>query len=173
MRAADKIVAREELARRLPQLRAARGKVVFTNGVFDLLHVGHVRYLEFARALGGVLIVGVNSDASVRQLDKAPGRPIVPQAERAEVVAALASVDFVCIFDELRPDATIRALRPDVHVKSAAYAGTELPEAGAVRDVGGEIVFAPHVEGSSTTSLLTRITAAERSAGSKDPAPRT
>lgn len=157
MRAADKILTREALAEKVPSLRASRGKVVFTCGVFDLLHVGHVRYLEFARNLGGALVVGVNSDASARQLDKNPGRPVVPQGDRAEVVAALASVDFVCIFDELRPDETIRALKPDIHVKGGGYKIEDLPEAAAVAEVKGEIVLAPHIEGRSTTSLVERI----------------
>ena len=163
MHAAAKVVDREALAARLPELRSRHGKVVFTCGVFDLLHVGHVRYLEFARSLGGLLIVGVNSDRSVRSLDKASGRPIVPAAERAEVVAALASVDFVCIFDETRPDATIRIVKPDVHVKSTAYRLDELPEADAVREIGGEIVLAPHLPDHSTTLLAEKLIAAERS----------
>jgi D-beta-D-heptose 7-phosphate kinase/D-beta-D-heptose 1-phosphate adenosyltransferase len=157
MRAADKVLSRDDLARRVPELRSARGKIVFTNGVFDLLHVGHVRYLEFARGLGGVLVVGVNSDASARALEKAPDRPIVPAAERAEIVAALGCVDYVCIFDEQRPDETLRALRPDIHVKSAGYTLAQLPEAATVAELGGTIVFAPHVEGRSTSDLVKRI----------------
>lgn len=157
MRAADKVLSRDALAARLRSDRGILGRIVFTNGVFDLLHVGHVRYLEFARSLGQTLIVGVNSDASVRALEKQPGRPIVPASQRAEVVAALQCVDFVCIFDELRPDDTIRALRPDVHVKSAQYKVEELPEAQAVADVGGEIVLAPHLSGISTTDIVRRI----------------
>jgi D-beta-D-heptose 7-phosphate kinase/D-beta-D-heptose 1-phosphate adenosyltransferase len=157
VRAADKVLSRDELARRLAAQRGTRGKVVFTNGVFDLLHVGHVRYLEFARGLGDLLVVGVNSDDSVKLLEKGHGRPFVPADERAEVVAALACVDYVCTFDEMRPDATIRVLRPNVHVKGEQYAGSELPEAGAVREVGGEIVFAPHIEGRSTSELIARI----------------
>jgi len=157
VRAADKVRAREEIAPLLPALRAQRGKIVFTNGVFDLLHVGHVRYLEFARSLGGVLIVGINSDGSASALAKGNNRPLVPDAERAEIVAALASVDFVCVFDELRPDATLRALRPDIHVKGAAYSVADLPEAATVAEIGGEIVLAPQIEGRSTTALLRRI----------------
>jgi rfaE bifunctional protein nucleotidyltransferase chain/domain len=159
LRAADKIVARDQLAKRVPALRSERGKIVFTCGVFDLLHVGHVRYLEFARALGGALVVGVNSDASARGLNKSPSRPLVPDRDRAEVVAALGCVDFVVVFDELRPNETILALKPDIHVKSAAYANQELPEAVAVAQVGGEIVFAPHVEGRSTTAIVERAAA--------------
>jgi D-beta-D-heptose 7-phosphate kinase/D-beta-D-heptose 1-phosphate adenosyltransferase len=160
--ASDKILSREDLATRAAGLRASRGPIVFTNGVFDLLHVGHVRYLEFARSQGGMLIVGVNSDASVRQLAKGPERPIVPQADRAEVVAALACVDYVCIFDETRPDATILAIKPDVHVKSAQYRAEDLPEAAAVREVGGRIVIAPHVEGRSTSGLVAKLRAQDR-----------
>jgi rfaE bifunctional protein nucleotidyltransferase chain/domain len=157
--ASDKVLSRGDLATRVADIRASRGPVVFTNGVFDLLHVGHVRYLEFARSQGGMLVVGVNSDASVRQLAKGPERPIVPQADRAEVVAALGCVDFVCIFDELRPDATILAIKPDVHVKSAQYRAEDLPEAAAVREVGGRIVIAPHVDGRSTSNLVAKLRA--------------
>jgi len=157
VRAADKVMDRTALAERIASERAACGKVVFTNGVFDLIHVGHVRYLEFARALGGMLVVAVNSDASARGLDKGPGRPVVPAAQRAEVVAALACVDYVCLFDEPLPDATIRALRPDIHVKSAQYRLEDLPEAQAVADVGGEIVLAPHMPGSSTSDIVRRL----------------
>lgn len=157
VRAADKVLDRSEIAARAAKLKAQGGKIVFTCGVFDLIHVGHVRYLEYARSLGSLLVVGVNSDASVRQLDKGPQRPIVGERERAEVVAALASVDYVCVYDELRPNETIRILRPDVHVKDAAYEHAELPEAAAVREVGGVIVFAPHVEGRSTSALVERM----------------
>jgi len=157
VRALDKVLDRVTVAARAAQAKTRGGKVVFTCGVFDLIHVGHVRYLEYARSLGDLLVVGVNSDASVRQLGKGPGRPLVPQAERAEVVAALACVDLVCIYDELRPSETIRLVRPDVHVKDAAYEGTVLPETEAVAEVGGTIVFAPRVEGRSTSSLVERI----------------
>ncbi len=157
MPAADKVLSRDQLAARLPALRKTQGKIVFTCGVFDLLHVGHVRYLEYARSLGGLLVVGVNSDESVRQLGKAPDRPIVGQAARAEVVAALESVGYVCIFDEMRPIETIRILRPDIHVKDAAYRRGVLPEAAVVEEVGGVVAFAPHVEGWSTTKLAARL----------------
>lgn len=159
MTAAEKVLTRSDLAARLAAERASHGPVVFTNGVFDLLHVGHVRYLESARALGGMLVVAVNSDASVRRLAKGPERPIVAQAERAEVVAALGCVDYVCIFDEPLPDVTIRALRPDIHVKSAQYVARDLPEADAVREVGGRIEIVPHVEARSTTALVQRLRA--------------
>jgi rfaE bifunctional protein nucleotidyltransferase chain/domain len=157
VRAADKVLDRRAIAARAEEIKATGGRVVFTCGVFDLIHVGHVRYLEYARSLGELLVVGVNSDRSVRELGKGPGRPIVPQADRAEVVAALACVDLVCIYDELRPNETIRIIRPDIHVKDAAYEGSELPEAGAVKEAGGIIVFAPRIEGRSTTALVERI----------------
>jgi len=160
--AADKVLSRDDLAARVAGERAGRGKVVFTNGVFDLLHVGHVRYLEFARSLGGLLVVGVNSDASAALLGKGAGRPIVPATQRAEVVAALGCVDYVCIFDEVRPDTTIRKLRPDIHVKSSQYTKEDLPEAQAVADVGGEVVLAPHVQSLSTTDIVRRLQAQER-----------
>ena len=161
MHAADKVLSRQALADVVAAERATRSPVVFTNGVFDLLHLGHVRYLEYARGLGAMLVVGVNSDASVRRLEKGAGRPIVPEAERAEVVAALACVDYVCVFDESLPDATIRALRPDVHVKSAQYRLDQLPEARAVEEVGGRVVLAPHVPSTSTSELVRRIRAME------------
>ncbi len=157
MRAADKVLARDALADVVAAERATRSPVVFTNGVFDLLHVGHVRYLEYARGLGAMLIVGVNSDASARGLEKGPGRPIVPAAERAEVIAALACVDYVCVFDEALPEATIRALRPDVHVKSDQYRLDELPEARVVEEVGGRVVLAPHIAARSTSDIVRRI----------------
>lgn len=156
MAARDKVLERAELARRLPGMRGGGRKVVFTNGVFDLLHVGHVRYLEFARAQGDMLIVGVNSDASARALDKGAARPLVGAAARAEVVAALETVDYVCIFDESLPNETIAALRPDVHVKGAGYELEQLPEAPVVRSYGGEVVLAPHIEGFSSTSIIER-----------------
>ncbi len=157
MRATDKVLARSDIPGRLGPIRAVGGKVVFTCGVFDLLHVGHVRYLEFARSLGAVLVVGVNSDNSVRQLNKGSQRPLVPEADRAELVAALACVDYVFTFNEMRPNESIRVVRPDIHVKDAAYEKMELPEAAAVREVGGVVAFAPHVDGHSTSALLDRI----------------
>lgn len=157
MHAADKVLARDALASRVSRERKAGAPVVFTNGVFDLLHVGHVRYLEYARSLGGMLVVGINSDASARGLNKGPGRPVVSAPERAEVVAALECVDYVCLFDEPLPDVTIRALRPDIHVKSEQYRLEDLPEAQAVADVGGKIVLAPHLAGISTSDIVRRL----------------
>jgi rfaE bifunctional protein nucleotidyltransferase chain/domain len=133
--------------------------VVWTNGCFDLLHLGHVRNLQAARALGDVLVVGVNNDQSVRAL-KGPGRPIVPAAERAEILAALRSVDYVLIFDELTPEAVLTRLEPEIHCKGADYApphGKPIPEAPVVARYGGRIEFLPFVPGLSTTDLVSRV----------------
>ncbi len=131
--------------------------VVFTNGVFDLLHVGHVALLEAARAEGTALIVGVNSDASVRRLGKGADRPLVPQAARARMVAALGSVDCVVVFDQDTPLALIERLRPDVLVKGADYARDEIVGAEQVTAWGGRVVRVPLVAGVSTTELLARL----------------
>jgi len=140
-------------------VRAAKvaGKhVVFTNGVFDLLHVGHVRYLEEARALGDALIVGLNSDVSARTI-KGQDRPLIPQDERAELLAALRWVDAVVLFDEPTADATIEALKPDVYVKGGDYAQEGPPEAPTVRRYGGEVRTLQLVQGRSTTDLIETI----------------
>jgi D-beta-D-heptose 7-phosphate kinase/D-beta-D-heptose 1-phosphate adenosyltransferase len=134
-----------------------RGPVVFTNGVFDLLHVGHVALLEAARAEGGALVVGVNSDASVRRLEKGTDRPIVPEQERARLLAALACVDCVVLFDEETPLALIERLRPDVLVKGADYARAAILGADQVEAWGGRVVRVPLVLGASTTALIARL----------------
>ena len=134
-----------------------RGPVVFTNGVFDLLHVGHVTLLEAARAEGGALVVGVNSDASVRRLGKGTDRPLVPGQERARLLAALACVDCVVLFDEETPLALIKRLRPDVLVKGADYARAAIVGADQVEGWGGRVVRVPLVPGASTTALLARL----------------
>jgi rfaE bifunctional protein nucleotidyltransferase chain/domain len=131
--------------------RSAGARVVLTNGVFDLLHVGHVRYLRQARSEGDLLVVGVNADASVRALK--PGRPLVPDSERAELVAALRSVDFAVIFAEPTADALLRALRPDVYVKGGDYTEASLPEAATAREVGARLVIVPLVPNRSTSAL--------------------
>src|SRR5881628_2267392 len=135
-----KILDMEELAARAKELRAAGKKLVATNGCFDLLHVGHVRYLQAARALGDVLVVGVNSDASVQAL-KGLSRPVVPGVERAELLAGLRCVDYVTLFDDATPEALIEALRPAIHVKGGDYRAEELPEAAAVARAGGRVVI--------------------------------
>lgn len=134
-----------------------RGPLVFTNGVFDLLHPGHVEYLEAARALGGALVVGVNSDRSARGLGKAPGRPVVAAADRMAVVAGLASVDCVVEFDEPTPLELVRLLRPDILVKGGDYTRETMVGAGEVESWGGRAVILPLRAGYSTTSLLERL----------------
>ncbi|WP_028642376.1 D-glycero-beta-D-manno-heptose 1-phosphate adenylyltransferase [Nocardioides sp. URHA0020] len=136
------------------RVRAAGGKVVATGGCFDLLHAGHVATLEAARALGDCLVVCLNSDQSVRRL-KGPSRPLVPQADRARVLAALQPVDEVVVFEEDTPVEALRRLRPDVWVKGGDYAGAELPEAAILRGWGGQSVVVPYLAGRSTSGLVT------------------
>ncbi len=138
-------------------LRLRRGRrLVFTNGVFDLLHAGHVRCLAQARALGDLLVVGVNSDASVRALGKGPNRPIHAEDDRVEVLEALRFVDGAVLFDESTPLVLIEALKPEVHVKGGDYSEEDLPESPLVRSYGGEVVIIPLLEGRSTTETLRR-----------------
>lgn len=151
----DKIFSREALVGRYGRPRSAR--VVFTNGCFDLLHPGHVRYLAEARALGDALVVGVNTDASVRRLAKAPDRPLVDEGARSLVVAGLESVDAVCLFDEDTPVELIRALVPDVLVKGGDYALDQVVGRDVVEGAGGRVELIPFVEGYSTTALVNRI----------------
>ena len=135
-------------------------RLVFTNGCFDLLHVGHVRYLAAARALGDALLVAINSDRAVRQL-KGAGRPIMNESERAEMLAALDAVTYVTVFDEDSPRALIAALLPDVLVKGGDYALDEIHGREEVEAAGGRVLALPFIDGASTTSLIERI----RSAG--------
>ena len=138
------------------QLRASGKTIVFTNGVFDLLHPGHVRYLQHARSLGDALIVGINSDRSVRAV-KGPGRPITPEQERAEILAALACVDAVVIFDEKTPFEIISAVAPDVLVKGADWAENAIVGRDIVEARGGKVVRAATEAGYSTTSIVGKI----------------
>ena len=139
--------------------RGQPGPVVFTNGVFDLLHPGHVELLERARAEGGALVVGVNADVSVRRLGKGAERPIVPESARARVLAALAAVDCVVLFDEDTPLELIRALAPDVLVKGADYTRDRIVGADLVEARGGKVVRVPVVAGFSTSSIIERLRA--------------
>lgn len=152
----SKQVTRAQLQALAAFLHARGARIVFTNGCFDLLHVGHVRTLRAARSLGDVLVVGLNSDAGVRRL-KGPRRPLVPQHERAELLAALECVSYVTIFDEETPIEVIRCLRPHVHVKGGDYDAASLPEAEAVRAGGGRVVILPLTPGRSTTTLENRL----------------
>ena len=153
------ILDRDELLRMRERLRAQGRRLVFTNGCFDILHVGHVRYLRDARSLGDALLVAVNSDRSVRAI-KGAERPFVNELERAEMLAALASVDFVTVFDEESPRALISDLRPDVLVKGGDYALDEIHGREEVEAAGGRVVSLPFVEGASTTGIVEKIKAA-------------
>ena len=149
------LIPNERIEEFAATLRAAGARVVFTNGCFDILHAGHVRYLAAARALGDVLILGLNSDASVRRL-KGETRPVNSEADRAEVVGALASVDYVVIFGEDTAEELIARVRPAVYAKGGDYTRETLPEARIVESYGGEVEFIPLVEGKSTTGIIER-----------------
>ena len=144
------------MLRERQRLRAAGKRLVFTNGVFDLLHLGHVRYLAAARALGDALVVAINSDRTVREL-KGPDRPVFNEAERAEILAALRSVDYVTVFDNISPRSLITELLPDVLVKGGDYQLDQIHGREEVEAAGGKVVSLPFVEGSSTTSLIEKI----------------
>lgn len=150
------VLTRDEAAAFAADARAAGRRVVFTNGVFDLLHPGHVRYLRQARALGDVLVIAINADASVRR-NKGPERPITPEHERAEVLAALDFVDAVTVFDEDTPLAVITAVQPDVLVKGADWAHDAIVGRDVVEARGGRVVRVAVEQGHSTTSIVGRI----------------
>ena len=151
-----KILSHDELLIERQTLREAGKKLVFTNGVFDILHVGHARYLRLARTLGDALVVAVNSDSSVREL-KGAGRPLMNENDRAEILAALESVDYVTIFDNVSPRSLIAALSPDVLVKGGDYALDQIHGREEVEAAGGAVVSLPFVEGVSTSKLVDRI----------------
>jgi D-beta-D-heptose 7-phosphate kinase/D-beta-D-heptose 1-phosphate adenosyltransferase len=153
----DRVLTLENIAATADGLRRENKCIVFTNGCFDILHVGHLRYLREAARQGDVLVVGVNSDHSVRSLEKGSERPIVSQDERAELVAALEPVDYVVIFDEPDPLETILAIRPDVLVKGADWAEEDIIGAKEVKSWGGTVYRAPLVDNRSTTDIITRI----------------
>src|SRR4030043_1036177 len=152
----QKIKARKELLRIITDLKAEGKRIVFTNGCFDLLHVGHVRYLEEAKALGDVLVVGVNSDASVRKL-KGPKRPILPEAGRAEILSGLGCVDYITLFDEMDPLKLIASLQPNVLVKGGDWTKEQTVGKEVVERSGGEVVIIPFVKGASTSNLIETI----------------
>lgn len=155
------VVSLEAAEEQATRVREQGGVVVFTNGCFDLLHVGHLACLRAAKQAGHLLVVGVNSDASVRSL-KGANRPIVPQAERAELVAGLEPVDLVVIFSEPTPEQVLRAVRPQVVVKGADYARPEdLPEYGVLRELGVRVMLVPLVNDRSTSALLERLAGGE------------
>lgn len=149
-----KVISRTELSKVLSKLKGK--KIVFTNGVFDILHIGHLRYLKKARSLGDVLIVGLNSDRSVKKI-KGTSRPIIPEKERAEILASLEPVDYVVIFNETTPNKLIEEIKPDVHAKGGDYRNKPLAEEKIVKDLGGKIVFVDQVKGKSTSKIIKKI----------------
>lgn len=160
----DKILSSRDLANIVHSRQLAGERGVFTNGCFDLLHLGHVRYLQEARSLGDFLILGLNSDTSLRQL-KGPGRPLIPEGERAEILAALSCIDYVTIFSEPVASPLVELLRPAIYVKGGDYVDaqsgtvdtTRLPEAKVVFAYGGTVRLIPYVAGHSTTEIIAAI----------------
>lgn len=153
---ASKILTPAELLEAAARLRASGKTIVFANGAFDLLHVGHVRYLQAARREGDWLVVGVNSDASVARA-KGPSRPVLPEDERAEIVAALEAADAVVLFEEDSPAALIAALRPDVHAKGTDYAAERVPEREVVASYGGRTAIVGDPKDHATTDVIAKI----------------
>jgi D-beta-D-heptose 7-phosphate kinase/D-beta-D-heptose 1-phosphate adenosyltransferase len=152
----EKIKTKEDLHRIVEDLKKKGKRIVFTNGCFDLLHLGHIRYLEKAKSLGDILVVGVNSDRSVRNL-KGPERPILPEKERAEILSGLECVDYITLFDELTPLELISSLQPHILVKGGDWAKETTVGREVVERSGGEVVILPFVEGSSTSNLIETI----------------
>ena len=148
-----KIYSRNQLAEILRREKERGRVIVTTNGCFDLLHVGHLRYLQAARELGDLLVVGLNSDTSVRVI-KGENRPLVPENERAEMLAGLGCVDYVTIFSELEPSSLLSQLKPDIHVKGGDYTIEQLPEREVVEAHGGKVIVGLNVPGKSTTDLI-------------------
>jgi rfaE bifunctional protein nucleotidyltransferase chain/domain len=151
-----RILNRQELAQVVQDLRSQGKRIVATNGCFDIVHVGHVRYLEQAQQLGDVLVVGINSDTSVQKL-KGPHRPVNGEQDRAEVLAALRFVDYVSIFNEPTADEFLKAASPDIYAKGGDYTPESLPETPLVRSLGAEVVILNLVPGKSTTSIVERL----------------
>jgi len=158
----DKIIDREKLTTILDGLRKKGKKIVFTNGCFDLLHVGHLRYLDQAREEGDLLVLGLNSDRSVREL-KGESRPLLPQDERAEMMAALTMVDYIVIFDERTPLNLIKELRPDILVKGGDWKRENIVGGEEVEAAGGKVVVIPEIPGRSTSNLIAEIIRRSRS----------
>lgn len=150
------LIAKDDIAVFCEILRRGNKRIVFTNGCFDILHAGHVRYLAQARALGDCLVLGLNTDASVRRL-KGDQRPINSELDRAEIVGGLSSVDYVVLFGEPTAEDLVSRVRPDVYVKGGDYTPETLPEAKIVYEYGGQVKFIPMVEGRSTTNVIEKI----------------
>jgi D-glycero-beta-D-manno-heptose 1-phosphate adenylyltransferase len=151
-----KVLSLDEVKKKVDEARAQGKKIVLANGVFDLLHVGHVRYLQGAKALGDLLVVAVNDDATTRA-HKGPNRPVIPENERAELVAALGCTDYVTIFTEPRVNHIIRALKPDIHAKGADYTPESIPERDEVEAYGGKVAIAGDPKDHSSTDLARRL----------------
>ena len=152
----EKIKERKELLRIIKNLKAKGKRIVFTNGCFDLLHLGHVRYLEEAKSLGDVLVVGVNSDSSVRKL-KGSKRPILPEEERTEILSGLGCVDYITIFNEADPLRLITSLKPNLLVKGGDWTKEQIVGREVVERLGGELVIIPFVKGASTSNVIDTI----------------
>jgi len=159
----SKVVSLKKLEEELKGVKRQGGKVVFTNGCFDILHAGHVRYLRKARSLGSALVVGLNSDRSVRGI-KGEKRPIVPQKERAEVLSALESVDYVVVFNDSTPERLIEAIRPDILAKGADWAAADIVGARAVKEAGGRVARITLAKGKSTTNIIKKILSLHKTA---------
>ena len=156
-----KVVELNELLNIISEVKNQNKTIITTNGCFDIIHAGHVRYLKHAKELGDVLVVCLNSDESVQRL-KGPTRPLNYQDDRAEVMSALSSVDYVVIFDEDTPIKVLDKIKPDIHVKGGDYTEETLPETAVIKQGGGKIQFIPFVEGRSTTNIINKISLAER-----------
>ena len=165
-----KLVDLENLKTVISAAKLEGKKIVFTNGCFDILHIGHIRYLQEAKALGDLLVVGINSDESVRAL-KGEGRPVNDQQERAEIIAALECVDYVVIFTETNPLDVLSQLEPHFHVKGGDYRGKSLAEAGLVSSYGGKVVLVGETAGKSTTALIAKLVEKMRQVDEKERIP--
>ena len=150
------ILSREDLEKRIAEARESGARIVLANGCFDVLHVGHVRYLAGARELGDILVVGINSDEQVA-IQKGAGRPVLPAIERAEIVAALESVTYVTIFDEPTVEQLLLTLKPDVHAKGTDYTTESVPERDVVRSYGGQVAIVGDPKDHSTTEIIARV----------------
>ncbi len=150
------VIDKKEASTIIKKIHDEGKKIVFTNGCFDVLHLGHVKFLEKAKSLGDLLIVGINNDSSVTHL-KGEGRPLINEQDRAKIVAALHSVDYVLVFSEDTPKELISFLKPDIHVKGGDYQIEDLPERTEVEKCGGEIIILPYFEGKSTTNIIKKI----------------
>lgn len=152
----EKLIEKENLDNIIKKLKSENKKIVFTNGCFDILHAGHVRYLKESKKFGDILIVGLNSDVSVKKI-KGESRPINPEMDRAEVLAGLEAVSYVVLFDETSPVKLLEEIKPDIYTKGADYTVETLPEAKTVLSYGGKIEFIKFLEGRSTTKIIDKI----------------